>query len=84
MDGVYSGETLSVKVMEYMASGIPAIVSRTKASSIYFTDSIVEFFDPGNAKDLSEKILRLFYDTKRRQNLIFESKKYLDKHNWIR
>ena len=81
-DGVYSGETLSVKVMEYMALGIPAIVSRTKASNSYFNDSIVEFFESENEVDLANKILKLYNDSKRRQELVIAANKYIKEHNW--
>ncbi|MFH1941011.1 MAG: glycosyltransferase, partial [bacterium] len=48
--GVYAGETLSVKAMEYIAMQIPLIASRTMASQTYFNDSMVMFFEPGDEK----------------------------------
>jgi len=81
-DGVYSGETLSVKVMEYMAMGIPAIVSRTKASNSYFNDSIVEFFESENHVDLANKILKLYNDSERRKELVVAANKYIKEYNW--
>ena len=81
-DGVYSGETLSVKAMEYMAMGIPVIVSRTKASCLYFNDSMVEYFEAENEVDLAKKIVKLYKSPQRRQELVIASNKYLEDYNW--
>ena len=81
-DGVYSGETLSVKAMEYMAMGIPVIVSRTKASCLYFNDSMVEYFEAENEVDLAKKIVKLYKSPQRRQELVIASNKYLKDYNW--
>ena len=40
--------------MEFMALGIPVIVSRTKIDSYYHDDSMVKFFESENADQLAE------------------------------
>lgn len=81
-DGVYSGETLSVKVMEYMAMGVPVIVSRTKASKMYFDDSMVKFFEPENETDLAEKIIELYKDLQERKMLAINADNFIERYNW--
>ena len=58
-NGVYSGETLSVKAMEYLALGIPLVVSGTPVSKSYFDDSMVLFFDPDDETKLAGQVIRL-------------------------
>lgn len=79
---VYSGETLSVKIMEYMAMGVPAIVSRTKASKMYFDDSVVKFFEPENEGDLAQKIIELYKDPQERKMLAINAGNFIKHHNW--
>lgn len=81
-DGVYSGETLSVKVMEYMAMGIPVIVSRTKASKMYFDEDMVMFFEPEDPRDLARCLIELCNNHEKRKELIRNAGRFNKKHNW--
>ena len=49
----FGNEAFSTKIMEYMAEGVPAIVSKTRVDQSYFNDSIVRFFDSGNENELA-------------------------------
>jgi len=81
-EGVYSGETLSVKVMEYLGMGKAALVSRTRAASQYFDDDIVQFFNPGDIDDLALQIRKLIRDPKRIRQLEKNSSRFFAKHDW--
>ena len=80
--GIYAGETLSVKVMEYLGIGLPAIVSKTIAASQYFKDGCVLFFEPGNEKDLAKGIVKVYRDPKLLKALSEKSKQFNRKYNW--
>ncbi|HIH97177.1 MAG TPA: glycosyltransferase family 4 protein [Thermoplasmata archaeon] len=78
----FGGEAFSTKTLEFMALGIPIIVSKTKIDQYYFDESIVKFFEPGNEKDLSEAMLLLIQDQELRNSLIANADKYMEKYNW--
>lgn len=80
--GIYSGETLSVKVMEYLGMKMPAIVSRTEAAQAYFKEDQVLFFKPDHAEDLAEKLIELFEKKELRENLSRNAQVFNDQYNW--
>jgi hypothetical protein len=51
---------LSNKLMEYVALGVPAVVSRWPTYEHYFPDDAVSYFRPGDADDLAAAILRVW------------------------
>jgi glycosyltransferase involved in cell wall biosynthesis len=53
----FSNEAMSTKILEFMASGVPVIVSRTRVHTHYFDQSHVTFVDPGNAADLAAALV---------------------------
>ena len=42
--------------MEYVALGIPAVVSRLETLAMYFDDDEVTFFEPGNVASLASAL----------------------------
>ena len=80
--GIYAGETLSVKAMEYLGMEIPVIVSRTTAANHYFDETIVSFFTPGNSDELKVKMVELYKNKKLRETLSKNSQKFNKKYNW--
>jgi len=73
---------LSNKLLEYVAMGIPVIVSRTELTESYFDDSMVKFFKPGNEKELAEAILDLYYHPEKRKELVNNADRFNQKYNW--
>lgn len=53
----FGTEAASTKVFEFLALGVPVILSRTKIDSFYFSDSIVKFFESENVDDLAHCML---------------------------
>ncbi len=47
---------LSSKLFEYVALGVPVVVSRLQTLADHFNDTEVTFFDPGNAESLAAAI----------------------------
>jgi glycosyltransferase involved in cell wall biosynthesis len=78
----FGTEAASTKIMEFMAMGVPVIVSRTKIDSLYHNLSRVEFFESENVDQLAAAMVRLKQDSTRREELIRNGLKYVQEHNW--
>jgi glycosyltransferase involved in cell wall biosynthesis len=78
----FGNEAYSTKIMEYMAAGVPAIVSRTRIDSFYFNDSVVRFFESGNEHDLAGAMLELLNQPDRREQLARKAREYVARNNW--
>lgn len=79
---LFGTEAASTKIMEFMAMGVPVVVSRTKIDSLYHDNSRVEFFESENIGQLAEVIVRLNQDAARREELIQGGLKYVQENNW--
>jgi glycosyltransferase involved in cell wall biosynthesis len=73
---------LPTKLMEYAALGVPAIAARTSAIKAYFSDTMVEFFEPGDADDLARCICRLYKNRERLAELAQGCRKFNQRYNW--
>ena len=78
----FGNEAYSTKIMEFMAEGVPVIVSKTKVDELYFNDSVVHFFESGNEKDLAEAMLCLIKNRELRESLIRNANEYVARNNW--
>jgi glycosyltransferase involved in cell wall biosynthesis len=78
----FGNEAASTKIMEFMALGVPIIVSRTKIDSYYHDQSMVRFFESENEWDLAKAILQLQNDSKLRRQLVANATRYVSRHNW--
>jgi glycosyltransferase involved in cell wall biosynthesis len=78
----FGNEAYSTKIMEYMAEGVPVIVSRTKVDSFYFNDSIVRFFESGNELELANAMLCLMIDAGSRERLARNAREFVAMNNW--
>lgn len=73
---------LPVKLMEYVALGIPAIVTRTETVRRYFDDDMVEFISGDNIEELALKILGLYTDASRRTLLCRNADRFTALYSW--
>jgi glycosyltransferase involved in cell wall biosynthesis len=78
----FGNEAYSTKIMEFMAGGVPVIVSRTKVDSFYFNDSVVRFFNPGDEDDLAVAMVELMNNPGRRECLVRNGHNYVLQNNW--
>jgi len=78
----FGNEAYSTKIMEFMAEGVPVIVSKTKIDSFYFDDSVVRFFESGNVEDLASAMLDLMKNQDRRESLVRHANEYVARNNW--
>ena len=58
----FGNEAFSTKILEFMACGVPVVVSRTRIDAYYFDDSVVNFFEPGDVESLAEALVRVYGD----------------------
>jgi glycosyltransferase involved in cell wall biosynthesis len=80
----FGNEAYSTKIMEFMAVGVPVIVSNTKVDRFYFDDSVVCFFESGNAHALAQKMLELLRNPDLRRELILRASEYAAQNSWQR
>jgi glycosyltransferase involved in cell wall biosynthesis len=78
----FGGEAFSTKILEFMALGVPVIVSATKIDRYYFNDSVVKFFEPENEEDLAEKMLTLIKDPSQRKHIASNADKFFQDYTW--
>ncbi len=73
---------LPIKYFEYMACGIPAILSGSNYWEELFHNCAL-FVDPRSPEDIAEKVMRLISDKGLREGLIENGKKLIDgEYNW--
>lgn len=78
----FANEAASTKILEFMAVGVPLIVSRTTVHSYYFNDSMVKFFTPGDDAELAQYILELYRNSWLRERLVANARQHVDTNNW--
>lgn len=78
----FGNEAFSTKVLEFMALGIPIVLSETDIDRYYFNNAQVLFFRSGDERDLAEKLLLLLTDRKLCERLIHNSLKLVSENNW--
>lgn len=73
---------LPVKMLEYVALGIPVVAPRLRTIEHYFTDEMVYFFEPDDVKLLAEAILQAHGDKAGRIQKVRNSKVFLHEYGW--
>jgi len=78
----FGNEAASTKVQEFMAVGVPVIVSRTRIDTFYFDESMVKFFESENVDDLANAIIELYAHPEQRRKLVDSASRHIEKNNW--
>jgi hypothetical protein len=78
----FGDEAFSTKSFEFMAVGVPLIMSETTIDKYYFNSSVVEFFKPNDKIDLSSKMLMLYNNPERRRLLKERSREFVAINDW--
>lgn len=79
----YSHVVQTGKMYEFLALGIPAIVTRLQSNEAYFTDRAVYFVEPGSAEDLAAAIVDLAGDPDRCADLAAAGAAELAPLDWV-
>jgi glycosyltransferase involved in cell wall biosynthesis len=78
----FGNEAFSTKILEFMAMGVPVIVSDTQIDRYYFDDSVVKFFRGGDEEDLARCMLELIEHPEKRKQLAVEATQFVEKMDW--
>lgn len=73
---------LPVKLLEYVALGIPVVAPKLRAIKYYFTDDMITYFEPENVDSLAQAILNMLNDESRRKAQAEKAKAFLDQYGW--
>lgn len=79
----FGNEAYSTKIMEFMAVGVPVIVSRTQVDQHYFDDHVVRFFPSGDHVTLAQSMHELLTEPVTRAEMIEKARAYVDRHGWM-
>jgi glycosyltransferase involved in cell wall biosynthesis len=78
----FGNEAFSTKTLEFMALGVPVIVSDTKIDKYYFGDDLVTFFKNEDVEDLAEKMEFIITNREAREQYKTKSLEYIRENNW--
>lgn len=78
----FGNEAYSTKIMEFMAVGVPVVVSNTKVDRFYFDESVVSFFNSGDADHLARQMLELLRDVELGKRLTTQASEYAAANCW--
>jgi glycosyltransferase involved in cell wall biosynthesis len=80
----FGNEAYSTKIMEFMASGVPVIVSGTRVDRYYFDDSVVRFFESGNVDALAREMRNVLKDEELRREISKRALEFTVQNSWER
>lgn len=83
MGSRFANETCSVKLLEFMALGIPVVASRTRVHEFYYNDTMVKFYDADDEAVLAKAIVTLVRDENLGRSLASNGLKYIQANNWL-
>ena len=78
----FGNEAFSTKTLEFMALGVPLLISDTAVDLYYFNDRIVTFARSGDENDFAEKMLKLIRDPSARQRQVQNADEFIKLNNW--
>jgi glycosyltransferase involved in cell wall biosynthesis len=78
----FGNEAFSTKTFEFMACGVPLIVSRTRIDDYYFNERQVNFFEPGNAVDLAKVLLKTYQNPADQLERVREALGLANHYSW--
>lgn len=73
---------LPVKLMEYVYLDIPVVAPSLLTIQYYFTSDMVEYFEPGDVRDLAGKIVNMFSDSEKRVTIARNARSFTTKYSW--
>jgi glycosyltransferase involved in cell wall biosynthesis len=80
--GIFSSEAFSTKILEFMVSGVPLVVSRTKIDEYYFDESMLWFFDPEDHEGLARCVIDILRSPDKARSKVENARKYIQGKTW--
>ncbi|MFX0200272.1 MAG: glycosyltransferase [Candidatus Hodarchaeota archaeon] len=80
-DGIFAKEAVSTKLFQYVAMGIPAVVSRTEAEKRYFGEDEVKYFTPEDPEDMAKCIQELYENPEDRYRISQRALRKIDDYS---
>ena len=81
---IFTDGILPTKLMEYVALGVPVLAADTPIIRQYFDESMVQYFQAGDANDLASNILWLYQHRDRLAALAQNADQFNMQYNWNR
>ncbi|HXN54049.1 MAG TPA: glycosyltransferase [Candidatus Acidoferrum sp.] len=78
----FGNEALSMKIFEFMAVGVPLVVSRTRIHQYYYSETLVKYYDSDDEAELAANMVLLRKNPALRQQQVANALKYVEAHNW--
>jgi glycosyltransferase involved in cell wall biosynthesis len=78
----FGDEAFSTKSLEFMALGVPLLMSNTMIDTQFFSPTLVQFFQSGDIDDLAEKMLLLYQDADLRKRFADNGRIFVARNNW--
>src|SRR5919197_261526 len=82
LDDPFTRFMLPVKLLEYVALGVPVIASSTETIRSYFDDETLAFCPPGDVEQLAARIVDLYRYPERRAELAAAGRAFSAEHSW--
>jgi len=73
---------LPIKLIDFVALEIAAVVPRLRTIQYYFNDEMVTFFEPDNVESIVEATLALYHDPRRRNDQAKNARVFLENYRW--
>ena len=78
----FGNEAFSTKILEFMACGVPVVVSRTRVDEHYFDDTLVRFFRSGDEADLAQALLWVYEHRFDHGTWIERAREFAGRNSW--
>jgi glycosyltransferase involved in cell wall biosynthesis len=78
----FGNEAFSTKILEFMASRVPVIVSKTRVDQHHFDSTLVRFFNSGDERDLAAAMIDTFVNRGEAQERAEAGLRFARSHSW--
>jgi glycosyltransferase involved in cell wall biosynthesis len=78
----FANEAFGGKIFEFMALGVPMVVSDTRTNKHYFNESVVRFCRGGDAEDLARSILAVHENKQATSGLVRSASEFVRGYEW--
>jgi len=78
----FGNEAFSTKILEFMACGVPVVISRTAVDAHYFDERLVKFFAPHDERDLGSALLWAYKSAPDRSARAKAGREFAVRNSW--